>query len=61
MEYTLIVADAINRFILRSVNTPEVQSEWNTVRRQLNALATAYGHPVLADTIVAVREVGNLR
>jgi hypothetical protein len=51
IERTLMVAEALNRLMLRSDLRPESNAEWKTVRGQLNTVASAFGYPVISDLI----------
>ena len=53
LERTLMVAEAINRLMLRSGLDPETEVEWKTVRGQLNTVAGAFGYPLITDLINA--------
>lgn len=49
LERTLMVADAMNRLMLRSDLSPDTESQWKTVRGQINAVASAFNYPVVTD------------
>jgi hypothetical protein len=53
LERTLMVAEAMNRLMLRSSLSPDAEVEWKTVHTQLNTVARAFGYPVLTDLIHA--------
>jgi hypothetical protein len=55
LQNTLVIAAALNRMVLRSGLTEDVNTEWQSIRKDLNTLATVFGHAVLPDTIVSVR------
>lgn len=55
LQNTLVIAAALNRMVLRSDLTEDVNTEWESLRKDLNTLATVFGHAVLPDTIVSVR------
>jgi hypothetical protein len=51
LEQTLLVAEAINRMMLRSDLYPDAELEWRNVRSQLNAVAAPFGYPVITNLI----------
>jgi hypothetical protein len=53
LERTLMVADALNRMMLRSDLSAAAEAEWRTVRNQLNIVASAFNYPVIGDLIQA--------
>jgi len=56
LQNTMVVASAINRMVLRSDLTPDVNTEWKSIRDALNILAKTFGHAVLADQVVSVSQ-----
>jgi hypothetical protein len=55
LERTLMVAEAINRIMLRSDLFADTESEWNYVRTHLNMIAGAFGYPVLSGKLITAR------
>jgi hypothetical protein len=55
LERTLMVAEAMNRIMLRSDLFADAEAEWKTVRGQLNTVAGAFSYPVITDLITAQR------
>jgi hypothetical protein len=51
LERTLMVAEAINRIMLRSDFSADSETEWANVRTHLNMIAGAFGYPVFGNTI----------
>ena len=53
LERTLMVAEAMNRILLRSDLFADAELEWRNVRQQLNVIAGGFGYPVLGNLIKA--------
>ena len=51
LERTLMVAEAINRIVLRSDLFADAEVEWRNVRNQLNLIAGGFEYPVLTNLI----------
>ncbi|HEX6881628.1 MAG TPA: hypothetical protein VF135_14755 [Terriglobales bacterium] len=51
LQDTLVVAAAINRIMLRSDFDADTHSDWRMIRSDLNAIANAFGQPVLPETL----------
>jgi hypothetical protein len=51
LERTLMVAEAINRIMLRSDLLKDTELEWRSVRNHLNVIAGGFGYPVVTDLI----------
>ena len=50
LERTLMVAEAINRVMLRSDLFADAEVEWRNVRNHLNVIASGFGYPALASS-----------
>jgi hypothetical protein len=57
IQNTLVVADVINRLMVRSDLAKTAHLEWDQVRKDLNTIAGTLGYPVLPDTVVQVNKV----
>ena len=53
LERTLMVAEAINRIVLRSDLFADAELEWRNVRNQLNVVAGGFQYPVLTNLVTA--------
>jgi len=53
LERTLMVAEAINRIVLRSDLFADAELEWRTVRNQLNVIAGGFGYPAMTNLIAS--------
>jgi hypothetical protein len=51
LERTLMVAEAINRMMLRSDLFKDTELEWKNVRNHLNVIAGGFSYPVMTDLI----------
>jgi hypothetical protein len=51
LQASLMVGDAVNRFVLRSKLTENTAADWKTVRAHLNVLARNFGRPILSDSL----------
>jgi hypothetical protein len=52
LENSMIVADGINRVMLRRDFSENAQSEWEALRQDLNQVAIEFRRPVLANVVV---------
>ena len=55
LERTMMVAEAINRIMLRSDLFAASETEWRNVRGHLNLIAGAFGYPVLSTQTASSR------
>lgn len=55
LEETLVVADVINRMMIRSELFKDAELQWKELREDLNKAAVVFGHPVLPNMVVSVR------
>lgn len=57
IQNTMVVAEVINRMMLRSDLSQTAHLEWEQVRKDLNTVAGALGYPVLPNVIMQVEKV----
>jgi hypothetical protein len=48
LERTMVVAEAINRIMLRSDLFPDTEIEWKNVRSHRNVIAGGFGYPTMS-------------